>query len=273
MVNYFLMTKPIIAFDMDGTLLDVNGRIRPQDKEILLNCRDAVFIVASGRQRFSIRQTFVENGLFVDEPLPFPLAMANGGVIYRGGEELIEAISFDLAMQEKLLQIANGLEGIPYAVHGVDYMLTPKRTKLNEAMEVYYKIKMAKKTFTDEDRKSPLIKFLFFSEQLADLQTAERAFSGLPVATCYSSPVLFEINPLGVNKGEALRRLQKHLGMEDAPLFTAGDGGNDVPMLKEARVSFAPATASQAARDAANVIIDTEKDGLLTPMLEEALKS
>lgn len=265
------MTKPIIAFDMDGTLLDENSRIRPRDKEILLNCRDAIFVVASGRQRFSIRQTFIENELFVDEPLPFPLAMANGGVLYRGGEELIEATGFDLDMQEKLLQIADGLEGIPYAVHGVDCVMTPKRTQLNESMEVYYRITVARKAFTDEARKRPLIKFLFFSERLADLQMAERAFSGLPVATCYSSRVLFEINPLGVNKGEALRRLQKRLGMEDALLFTAGDGGNDVPMLKEANVSFAPATASQAAKDAADEIIDVDKTGLLAPMLEKAL--
>ena len=60
--------------------------------------------------------------------------------------------------------------------------------------------------------------------------------------------------------------------MEDSPLFTAGDGGNDVPMLKEAKVSFAPASASQAAKAAADVIIDTDKDGLLGPMLERALK-
>jgi len=271
-VNFSLMPKPIIAFDMDGTLLDDSGHMRPQDKEILLNCRDAVFIVASGRQRFSIRQTFIENGLYVDEPLPFPLAMANGGIIYGGGEELLEASGFELEMQEKLLQIADGLEGIPYAVHGVDCVLTPKRTKLNEAMEVYYKIKVAKKNITDEDHKTPWIKFLFFSEYLPDLQRAERAFSGLAVATCYSSPVLFEINPLGVNKGEALHRLQKHLGMEDSPLFTAGDGGNDVPMLKEARVSFAPVSASQEAKAAADVIIDTDKDGLLGPMLGRALK-
>jgi Cof subfamily protein (haloacid dehalogenase superfamily) len=271
MVNYFPMTKPIIAFDMDGTLLDDNGHMRPQDKEILLNCRDAIFIVASGRQRFSIRQTFIENGLYIDEPLPFPLAMANGGIIYGGGEELLEATGFEIEMQEKLLQIADGLEGIPYLVHGVDYIMAPRPTKLTEAMEVNYKMTVVQ-PFTTEARKSPLIKFLFFSEQLSDLQAAERAFNGLPVATCYSSRVLFEINPLGVNKGEALHRLQKHLGMEDAQLFTAGDGGNDVPMLKEAKVSFAPASASQAAKAAADVIIDTDKDGLLGPMLERAMK-
>jgi Cof subfamily protein (haloacid dehalogenase superfamily) len=265
------MAKPIIAFDMDGTLLDDNGYIRPQDKEILLNCHDAVFMVASGRQRFSIRQTFIENGLYVDEPLPFPLAMANGGIIYRGGEELLEAIGFELEMQKKILQIADGLEGIPYLVHGVDCLMAPRPTRLTAAMEVNYKMVVVK-PFTDEARKNPLIKFLFWSEKLADLQTAERAVSGLPVATCYSSRVLFEINPLGVNKGEALHRLQKYLGMEDSPLFTAGDGGNDVPMLKEAKVSFAPASASQAAKAAADVIIDTDKDGLLGPMLERALK-
>ena len=270
MVNFSLMPKPIIAFDMDGTLLDNDGQLRPQDKKILMNCQDAVFIVASGRQRFSIRKTFVDNGMYEDAPLPFPLAMANGGAIYRGGEELIEASAFEPEMQETLLKAAEGLDGIPYLVHGVDCLMAPHPSPLTQEMVAYYGMTLL--PFTLNARQSPLIKFLFWSLDPADLEKANDAVRELPVATCYSSPVLFEINPLGVNKGEALRRLQKHLGMEDLLLFTAGDGGNDAEMLKAATISFAPLSASPEVKALADEVIDTDKDGLLGPMLERALK-
>jgi hydroxymethylpyrimidine pyrophosphatase-like HAD family hydrolase len=54
-----------------------------------------------------------------------------------------------------------------------------------------------------------------------------------------------------------------------APIYAAGNGDNDLEMLRLARLSFAPLLSPEQVRAAADRLIDVRKVGLLMPMLEE----
>lgn len=61
-----------------------------------------------------------------------------------------------------------------------------------------------------------------------------------------------EGNPLGVNKGDALKRLSEYLGVPRAQVMAIGDQDNDVPMLRWAGLGVAMRNGSNAARAAAD---------------------
>ena len=69
-----------------------------------------------------------------------------------------------------------------------------------------------------------------------------------------SHGLFVEGNPLGVNKGAALRRLAEHLGVPQAQVMAIGDQGNDVPMIKWAGLGVAMASGSDLAQAAADWI-------------------
>ena len=77
------------------------------------------------------------------------------------------------------------------------------------------------------------------------------------------SHVLFvEGNPLGVSKGDALRRLAAHLSIPQAQVMAVGDQGNDAPMIDWAGVGVAMGDGSAAAKAVADWIAPPlEEDG------------
>lgn len=62
-----------------------------------------------------------------------------------------------------------------------------------------------------------------------------------------------DCNPLGVNKGSAIRFLQEYLGIAPDETCTFGDNLNDIEMLQSAGMSYAVSNAREeviaAARD------------------------
>ena len=69
-----------------------------------------------------------------------------------------------------------------------------------------------------------------------------------------SHDLFVEGNPLGVNKGDALRRLSEHLDVPQSQVMAIGDQGNDVPMIMWAGLGVAMENGSAAARAAADWI-------------------
>jgi len=62
--------------------------------------------------------------------------------------------------------------------------------------------------------------------------------------------------------------LIQELSLEHVPVYTAGDGQNDLGLFDYAVSSFAPAYAHPAILEKADHIIEREKEGMLTPILE-----
>ena len=65
---------------------------------------------------------------------------------------------------------------------------------------------------------------------------------------------IVEGNPLGVSKGDALRRLAEHFGIPQAEVMAIGDQENDMPMIAWAGFSVAMGNGSPAVKSAADWI-------------------
>ena len=261
--------KAIICFDLDGTLVNEQGKIHAHDIE-LLNRHDLPIqiIAATGRSLESVRATFHKNGLFLNQAIPFPLILLNGAFTCLPGETPSTYIPFENSIQKQLIALAGEYKQISYlflAAAEVN-MLYPNPFGIAGADK--YEFRLSPYDF--ETGQNRFCKVMCLSDRPENLAEIAAAVKDLPVSTAYSMSTIFEISPPGVNKGSSLLALLKEMGLQDVPLYTAGDGENDLELLKLARLSFAPQTALPVVKQAANQIIDSAQSGLLTPLLDAA---
>lgn len=260
------MTKPIIALDLDGTLLSMGDLMHPKDKEILTTFTDASFVFASGRQRFGIRKSMVANDLFIDTPIPFPMALINGGALYLPGEELSDIRPFSDEAQKDLLQILVPFSDIPFVWQSLDKIYLMHPTPF--AMDLMKAIGVTSLGIEELDPEDPCYKIICWSDEPDHLLLAQEALRNFPLEAYISTGMSIEFNPKGVNKGEGPVRLLEHMDGGKAEIYAVGDSENDLPLFRYAKTSFVPSTASPEIQKQAQVIIDPAPRGLLEPLLE-----
>jgi Cof subfamily protein (haloacid dehalogenase superfamily) len=266
-----MMTLPILCFDLDGTLLDRQGSIHPRDVELLADPDpQCLFVPATGRSFDSVRHTFNKNGLFVGEKIPFPLILQNGSILYNGGERLAAYLPFDPQVQVALIDLAEHYPQVTFLFMGLDKIYVAHSGSFGKAEIERFELETLH--FEQNSRRLPFSKVMGISQARQDLDAIAREIHELPVEAAFSMPTALEITPLGVDKGSGMERLLSELGLEHAPVFVAGDGENDLPLMRFARKSFAPTHALEVVKQSASVILEISKDGLLEPMLRQALQ-
>lgn len=257
----------IVCIDFDGTLVDEEGGIYPSDVEILANERSVAFVPATGRPLHSVRRTFEQHGLFSGRPIPFPLILENGAVVYSENEILLSHRSFDPELQEILMRAVLDSEGTSFVLFSLDEVraLQPSET----LREMIRRFGLDVQPFDpDEDLTRPFTKVSATAEDIEALHAFAADTAELPLERTYSLPNMLELAPVGVHKGGGLATLLD--GREQAEEIVAvGDGENDLALFEQATLSFAPQSSPPAIQAHADRILDLNKEGLLTPILRE----
>ena len=96
---------------------------------------------------------------------------------------------------------------------------------------------------------------------------SSQGFSGVDFVR--SAPYYYEMLPLDISKGTALAELKKACGMEDYTVVAVGDYNNDIEMLKTADVGICPSNATEAAKAAADIVLDVScEDDAIASVVE-----
>lgn len=98
------------------------------------------------------------------------------------------------------------------------------------------------------------------------------SLDGAPVYRTWTSPDLLEILADGVNKQIALQRYATAQGVTQDRVAAFGDQHNDREMLAWAGLGVAMANASDDAREAADIVTDSNDDDGVAVMLESWLE-
>jgi hypothetical protein len=258
----------IICLDVDGTLTDHQGRIRPEDAEILASDRRASFVLATGRLLPSLRRTFAENNLFADRPIPLPMVLQNGAALYKPGERLEDHYPFPAQTQAALIDAMETHRRIAYLLFSLSevHMLWP--TPL--AQEILRRFDLDAQTFDQASRQKRFTKAICVADDPGAVEDFASSIAGLALETSYSIPTVFELTRAGIDKGRGLLTLLDALGLDEASIVTVGDGGNDLPMFDVADLALAPDTSPKAIQERADHVVEATPGGLLTPVLRIA---
>lgn len=230
----------LILTDLDGTLLDGQNRISPENQAAIRHYMEngGRFTVATGRSLKGMEHFFP--ALAVNAPA----ILYNGSAVYdfQTGEDLYEACvgqgGYDLA--RALMEALPALGVEVYAGHRPYVAQESRLTRRH-----FESVKMLWNPCPPEQIPQPWLYLVITGapETLAQAEKLIRARFPGQFFTQYSSPTMLEILRQGASKGRSARFLIRRLGLDPEKVFPVGDGSNDVELLQCAPNSCAPENA------------------------------
>ena len=243
----------LLALDVDGTLIDESLSIPNRVREAVLGVHEQGVKVTLATGRMLESTTPFARALEIDAPL----------ICYQGG--LIQAPN----AQEPLYRATMDRDVVRDALawraeqgwHAVLYADDALFIAERRYPESFYRDLLGENLHHVDNLASVLehrepVKFLLIADppEADRIERAMRQRFGCQMEVVRSHANFVEANPLGVSKGDALRRLAEHLGVPQTWVMAIGDQGNDVPMLEWAGLSVAMGNASREAKAAADWI-------------------
>lgn len=229
----------LIAVDMDGTLLDGDGRIPDALWPLLdrLHERGIRFAPASGRQLATLQHAFAEHladTVFIAE---------NGAYVVEGDVEISSdgmdaAFTASLVTRLRALAEAGSDLGVVVCGKRSAYIERADAPFLAEAQKYYARLETVDDLLAVDDQ---ILKVAIFD--FADAAATAPALEDLRATyqVVVSGHHWIDVMNHGVNKGVALRRLQAATGITPAQTAVFGDYLNDLEMMDAATLSFAMA--------------------------------
>ncbi|MCC6147751.1 MAG: HAD family phosphatase [Anaerolineaceae bacterium] len=260
-----MIKRAVIGFDMDGTLIHPIGGIHPLDVQLLSSEQPYCFIPATGRPLHATRGALAEAGLCRGQKLPWPLVLQNGAVLYGPNEELLHYDGFLPEIQDKLIDRLRDAAGVTVLLKEIDSITALRLTPYGEECIPRYYLDI--QPSGTAENKPVYTKVMCLCEDPGLLAEIYTNTGDLPLERTFSMDSILEFAPAGVHKGAGLQKLVKLLGLGSLPLLAAGDGGNDLELLRVADISFAPANSPVEIQMQTDRVIDTRPGGLLGVMI------
>lgn len=224
----------LIVSDMDGTLLDDNKILHNEFWEVFNTLREKgiFFVPASGRQYFNIYEYFKrvkENLIILAE---------NGSYVVEDGKEIY---SKPLA-KEAVKDIINTVRNIPtanvvFCGKKKAYVENDSEEFINELKKYYTKYEIVDDVLKVDDEALKIT--------ICDITGAEKnthpylAKYTKDFKVCVSGYIWVDVTDKNINKGIALKALQKKLGVTENETMVFGDYLNDCELIKGGKYSFA----------------------------------
>lgn len=254
------MAVRIIALDLDGTLLNSEKLISPEDYAALERAASmGVHIVPTTGRFYDAMPQVVRDLPFVRYAIT-----VNGAQIYDAKEKKV--LHTAEMEPEEALEVYRYFETLPGIcdcyIDGWGYMERSHYARIDAFTTVPYVRTMLKDLRTPVDDLKAFIRqhkvqkvMVFFKDmdrRALELERVPGLFPRLLATSSIANNI--EVNAAGANKGDALMRLCDYLGIDRAESMSFGDGSNDLSMIRAAGVGVAMANAYDGLKEAANFV-------------------
>ena len=269
------MTKEklrLIAFDMDGTVLQTDGEITGRLQKILKRAMDMGICVVpcSGRGRMQVPDSV--------EVLSFPYSItSNGGLVW--DEQRDQRLYADLIpweMAARMYRDISELGGLAcfHIDRGVYYEEADR--EMLERRYTFSHLAVMRAVPDGEalirQRREGIEKIFVRTENVETrAQIRSAILERYPVFCSSSSMKNLEFSMPGCSKATALRWLCEYLQIDPAQVVAFGDGENDKEMLEFAGTGLAVADAQEVCRAAADGVIGACGEDGVAQYLEQLL--
>lgn len=240
----------LIATDIDGTLIPEGTHEFPTEltRQIEeLKKLGILFVAASGRQYKSMKKLFspiTHNVVFVS---------GNGSYVKCRDREILECV-MDRTYLSSLIQRLRELECDGYYFvaesKSMAYIETDCEDFYQMLVENYHYEVTKVKDILEECNGILKISFYHKDKIEAVSQNLQEEWSD-KINVLRSGKQWIDFMPYGVDKGNAIKKIQEILGVTREETMAFGDNANDVAMLQNAKYSFAVETAAETVKDAA----------------------
>lgn len=260
------MKYKLLALDLDGTLTNSRKEISPRTLETLIRAqreKGLKIILASGRPTYGVAP--LADKLELDKFGGYILAYNGGEIINWQTHNILYKKHLDAEVLPYLYECAQK-NNFAIVTYDNEYVLTEKPDDeyvLKEALLNVMKIKKVDNFLNAV--KHPIVKCLIVGEptRLARLEIEMKAHLKDRMGVFRSEPYFLELVPKGIDKALSLAVLLKKLDLKREELMAAGDGFNDLSMVKFAGMGIAMANAQEVVKENADFItLSNDEDGV-----------
>jgi len=247
------MTKyRLLALDLDGTLLNENSVITPDNKDWVLRAQEAgITVVLSTGRGFDSALTFAEQ-----LGLKTPMITVNGGEIWREPHQLHRRSLLESDIVARLHKLALRYPDVWYWGYTTNGLFN-------------------KEQWVKEAAARNWLKFGYYTEErsvLQDILDEISSWEGLELSN--SSPFNIEINPAGVSKASAIEEVCRMIGCDMASAVSIGDSLNDIAAIRSCGLGIAMGNAQEEVKMAADCVTTSHwEDGVAYAIQEYVLKA
>ncbi len=237
----------LIATDLDGCLMDADGKLPPNFDEAwdLIKKNNIVFAGASGRSITGLMRPFGERAkemTFISD---------NGARVFHKGENLFECALEKEDFLPMLDEMRSHPGLLPIACGENDIWLEDESAVTKEMDREISKYFPVRKECRFEDVPEKIIKFaiLYFDDIEKNIYPFFKKFDSDRIVVQVSAFVWVDIYLKEVSKGTGVEVIQKKLGISPDETVVFGDYLNDMSLADYAKYSFAPANAHEKVRE------------------------
>lgn len=266
----------LIALDMDGTLLNEEGNISPENREAIVQAQKLghIVMIATGRSYMD-----AERQLRLAD-LECPVVSLNGAVVTLPDRTIAASKPLNKEDIIPALRWMNEIPDLYYEVYTEDnvYVELNKRVRLEKLSslndeDVPEEVSWLLKAMIDQQfqqaavtyvesmeeiwskEENVIYKTLAFSLNRELLKEASTRFAAIPCLIITASHVNnIEINHQDANKGAAVGMLASHFGIPPEQVAVMGDSYNDLPMFEMAGYKIAMENAAPVLKETADFI-------------------
>lgn len=273
------MEYKLIAFDMDGTLLDDRKQI-PEDNLTALreaHRQGAVIVPATGRPVVGLPPE-------IKDIADYAITINGGKVVNVCTGECLYRAEMSLSLALAIMDFAERM-GVDYDcyqdgwgwmngdMHDRLHIYLTNPTMCAYARSVRTKVTDLRALLIERGRPVEKIQLYYADEKrrVADMAELQKLYPEAAVTSSLGSNI--EINACDAHKGAALTALCNALGIDISEAAAFGDGSNDLTMIKTAGLGVAMANACPEVLAAADVITsDNNSAGVAKAIAEFVLK-
>ena len=246
----------LIATDMDGTLLNSDHQVSNQFFDLFYELKDlgVSFVAASGRQYYSIinKLETIKQDIYV---------IAENGALTMQNETELQTTEIDRNTYVELLDITQKLEGSQVILCGrkKGYIEDYGQDFLNMFKEYYGRYEVV-------ENLADVLDDQYLKIAICNLKGSEKylypALKHLEnrLKVKVSGEIWLDLSHKDADKGNALQKLQKQLGISKEETMVFGDYNNDLEMMSKATYSYAMENAHPNVKSAANYMTKSNND-------------
>lgn len=258
--------KKIIFTDLDGTLLDDNRQVSPENRRTIDEAlaQGHQIVITSGRPLASVKLIAKELGLTSEGC--YAIA-SNGAILYDTyNDKILKQICLPNEYVVPMFERAREA-GLHIHTYTDDNVICEEDRKEvhwyeNEIRVPAIVVDDISKHVTYDPIKIILLD-LDNKQNLIDFQTKHMPYTEGKMETLFSNDRILEYCPLGVSKGKAVKELCELLNIPLENSVSAGDAENDISLVEAAHIGCAMCNGYDSVKARANYVTqaDNNHDG------------
>ncbi|MEA4934189.1 MAG: HAD-IIB family hydrolase [Lawsonibacter sp.] len=259
----------LLVSDFDDTLYDSRHQIPTRNLQAIQSflAEGGRFTVATGRAH----QTFAPHVHLV--PINAPVVLSNGSALYDfETNQMLEQTFLSPTAVEDFERLLETFPSLGLEIYHEDDIFVWNPNPITEAH--------MKKVGTDYAIRPvahmpiPWTKAILQQEHSTLLQVQAWLLEqyGHLYEAIFSNQYYLEITERGSTKGDMVAKMAKRLGIRPEHVYCVGDNQNDIPMLEQSAIPFAPANCAQEVKDWGARVLCHCDDGVIGDIVEILLK-